>query len=194
MDRRQMRTREAVFQAVTELLTKRPYERITVQEIIDAANIGRSTFYAHFETKEQLLEALCEELFGHIFEGVQTSCPIPGFHVHADDYRDFVTHILYHLLARREAFTRLFRSESSAIFLRYFKEHLQRQLARQWLTTAANEPGGDVPSDFLLNHFTCTFVETVYWWIRQDMKQSPEEITAYFAAVIDPISAGEKRE
>ena len=67
MDRRQQKTKNAIHQAMTTLLKKKKFEALTVQDIIDEANIGRSTFYSHFETKEELLEEICWEMFAHVF-------------------------------------------------------------------------------------------------------------------------------
>ena len=49
MDRRQWKTRSAIFQAFIFLLSKKDFAHITVEEIIKLADVGRATIYAHFE-------------------------------------------------------------------------------------------------------------------------------------------------
>jgi AcrR family transcriptional regulator len=55
IDRRVERTRRSLLNALNELILEKGYEKVTVQDVIDRANVGRSTFYAHFEDKDQLL-------------------------------------------------------------------------------------------------------------------------------------------
>ena len=61
MDRRERKTRTAIFSAFIELVSRKNYNKITVEEIINLANVGRATFYSHFETKDYLLKELVEQ-------------------------------------------------------------------------------------------------------------------------------------
>src|SRR5579859_2938825 len=57
-DRRSQRTHHLVSSAFAELLVEKPYEEILVQDILDRADIGRTTFYAHYFDKEDVLNSI----------------------------------------------------------------------------------------------------------------------------------------
>ena len=62
MDRRVRKTREALYSAFVSLIAEKGYDRLSIQDILDAADVGRTTFYAHFRTKEDLLRFGFERL------------------------------------------------------------------------------------------------------------------------------------
>ena len=129
MDRRQQKTREAIFKAFSKLLEKKNYNNITIQEIIDEANIGRSTFYAHFETKDELLNAICGQIFGHIFSDVLNAEEHHDFSKDNSRLADKLTHLLYHLKEQQKDILHLLSGSSSDLFLRYFKSYLEQLLS-----------------------------------------------------------------
>lgn len=186
MDRRQQKTRAAVFTAFSALLSRKSYSRITVQEIIDEANVGRTTFYAHFETKDDLLKALCEELFGHIINSAMDCTHTHGLYSDGSAPDSVFCHLLQHLQENENNILELLSCESSEIFLRYFKDSLN-ELIRQQFVGQNRTANTDIPQDFLVNHITGSFVEMVLWWIKGRMKQTPEELDRYFRVVIAPI-------
>ena len=186
MDRRQQKTRAAIFAAFSVLLEEKRYNHITVQEIIDRANVGRTTFYAHFETKDDLLKALCEELFGHIIDTAK-GLPHGQYHYTCGSQADSVfLHLLRHLQENDSNILGLLSCESSEIFLRYFKNGLSA-LIRDQFVTQNRKTNLDIPPDFLINHISGSFVEMVLWWVKGRMKESPAELDRYFRAVIEPI-------
>ena len=186
MDRRQRKTRDSIFSAFTSLLEKKNYNQISVQEIIDSADIGRTTFYAHFETKDYLLKALCEELFGHI---IDTALGLPHGHFHCSCSKEadsVFLHLLRHLQENDLNILGLLSSENNEIFLRYFKSGLKSLIISQY-AEKGNLNKSKLPQDYLVNHISSSFVETVSWWISHNMKETPETITEYFLITIEPL-------
>lgn len=186
MDRRQIKTRQAIFSAFVKLLETRRYEKITVQEILDEANIGRSTFYAHFETKDELLKAICKELFGHIIDSAMDRTHTHGLYSQGEAPQSVFCHLLQHLQENDNNILGLLSCESSDIFLRYFKDSLNELIQTQFVNHRRRE-NQDLPQDFLVNHISGSFVEMVLWWLKDRDKHTPEELDRYFRSVIEPI-------
>ena len=191
MDRRQKKTRDAIFSAFAELLSQKHYNQISVQEIIDAANVGRTTFYAHFETKDYLLKSLCEELFGHI---IDTAMGLPHGHYHysCGNKTDSVfLHLVRHLQENDRNILELLSSENNEIFMKYFKTNLRTLIVTQYAEKGLLK-STTLPEDYLVNHIASSFVETIDWWVSRGMKETPETITEYFLSVIEPVLRSEE--
>lgn len=179
MDRRQRKSRQAIFRAFTELLKEETYTKITVQQIIDRADVGRTTFYTHFETKDALLESLCAGIFEHVFSEELDKEKTHDFSGERDT-KARVTHILYHLQEHIEYLPGILSGDSGAVFMDYFKERLSGLFSKAVPDSEA------VPYDYLLHHMVNDFAETIRWWARH-RRYSPEEISAFFFAAAPGI-------
>ena len=151
MDRRVQKTQRAVMQAFEKLLMKKSYDDITIQDIIDEANIGRSTFYAHFETKDKLLEAICSGLFDHIFAEHLNAEPGHDFSGSEENVDAKIVHTLYHLQEDRKRLSRIFSCESADLFWSYFKKQVA-VIAAQKKAPAGILPQ-ELPEDFYINFY-----------------------------------------
>ena len=184
MDRRQRKTREAIFNAFIAILSKKDFNSITVGEIIEKADIGRATFYAHFETKEFLLKELCEELFCHIFDSAEESGEGHKHIFECDAPSSVILHLLQHLQKNDNHILDLLSCENNELFLRYFKENLIMLIEKN-PEIFKNKKADGFPEGYWINHVSATFVETVKWWIDNGMRESPEKMTEYFLMAID---------
>ena len=183
MDRRQKKTREAIFNAFCELLSKKHYDQITVGEIIESADIGRATFYAHFETKDFLLKELCEELFCHVFDATVAGGEAHRHIFQCDAPSSAFLHLLQHLQNNDHGILNLLVCENNELFLRYFKKSLKELINHQLPNICEKKPE-ELPDSFWVNHISATFVETVRWWIENGMREDPETLSDYFMTVI----------
>lgn len=183
MDRRQRKTRSAIFHAFTALLAEKEYAQITVGEILQKADVGRATFYAHFETKDYLLLALCEELFCHIFDTADSHRQ-PHQHIFECEGSDSVfLHLFQHFQRNDNQLLTLLSSQNNGLFLNYFRRNLDVLIESQLPIFASDKPDA-LPDSFWKNHIAASFIETLKWWIEHGMQESAETITAYFLQVI----------
>ncbi len=189
MDRRQRKTRDAIFRAFSELLSEKNFHQITIGEIIARADIGRATFYAHFETKDFLLKALCEELFDHIIDTAM-GLPQGQYHCTCGNATDSVfLHLLRHLQEDDRPLLQLLSSQNNEIFMRYFKDNLKKLIVSQYAEKEQFRNAA-LPTEYLVNHISSSFVETVAWWIGRRCVDSPDTIAEYFLETVEPILKG----
>jgi AcrR family transcriptional regulator len=182
MDRRQQKTRKAVLAAFEELVSSKRYEQITVQDIIDLADIGRTTFYAHFETKDSVLDAICTDLFSHIFDEHQKEEEDHDFSKAMNTLQDKLTHILYHLKADQKHYRRLFSGESAELFWNYFRRWFELELGEE-IRKTHKEKKNTIPEDLFTRLYIGIFIETVKWWFKDGCKKTPEQVERYFEEV-----------
>lgn len=183
MDRRQRKTREAIFTAFTALLAEKDFGKITVGEIIARADVGRATFYAHFETKDFLLRELCGELFCHIFDAMEEN-PDGHRHIFTCDAPDSAfLHLFRHLQQNDNGILTLLTCRNNELFLQEFRKQFRELLRRHPALLPAGK-SGSLPEDFRMHHAASAFVETVRWWMENGRKESAETVTGYFLQIV----------
>ncbi len=173
MDRRQKKTRNAIFRSFIELLSLRSWDSITVEQIIVGADVGRATFYAHFSTKDALLQELCRELFDHIGQAESGQ-------LFACDSRDTpFLHLLRHLHSNDNQILRLLSGQNEQLFIQSFREGL-KGLVQAQLNLFSHRRDPRLPEGLWVEHIASVFVDTVRWWTDNGRQESPETIAEYF--------------
>ena len=181
MDRRQRRSRQAIFDAFTALLAQKDFAHITVGRILELADVGRATFYAHFETKEHLLKEFCGELFCHIFDGANGTAHRHIFE--CDPPESVFLHLFNHLQKNDRHILSLLSGQNNGLFMDYFRSGLT-DLVENQLPLFAEKKHRQIPEDFWKDHIVSTFIATLNWWLQNGMRESPEVITEYFMQVV----------
>ena len=178
MDRRQRRTRKAIYEAFEELMSEQHYASVTVGQIIERADIGRSTFYAHFATKDDLLDQLCVEMFGHVFEGMETDA-----HTHEalepHDLEGMLAHLLWHLRDNHRGICGKLLAEGEPHFTAHFCGLLSDFFAPRLPARSSW-----VPRDLMLSLAVSAFREAVGWWYVHGYEATPEQLAHWYARTL----------
>ena len=176
---RSRRTRQLLANALTDLMMEKRFEDITVQDILDRADVGRSTFYTHYSDKEDLLigeiERVIHELDRLTAEagpGQQGLLPSLALFRHIQEQRRLLGHFMWGRGA--EMLTRSLQGQVSAMI-----EQKLRNLTR-------NEAEIAVPLPVVATFVASTYLMLLRWWFDEDMRHSPEEVDAMFQKLVMP--------
>lgn len=176
-DRRVQRTRNLLHEALLDLMIEKGYDAITIQDIIDRANVGRSTFYTHFPDKEQLLLSS----IGQLREFLKEQRTLRTAPVEPGEVRfGFSLPMLQHVQSHKRIYRATVGKQSGGLILHHMQRMLT-ELVRDEVEAMMPNPGAlpippEIATDFVVN----TFLSLLTWWMDRNMPCSANELDKIF--------------
>jgi AcrR family transcriptional regulator len=171
IDRRVARTRALLQDALITLVPERGYAPITVEDICEKANVGRSTFYTHYAGKEELRSATIDEhlrLLGNRQPSAQPETSSPF---------EFSRPMFEHAHALRSLHRALLASSGDTIHDK-FRERIRRAVRSELIARRIDEAGGSL--EVAVQFISGAFLAVLAWWIAADTSLSPAQVDALF--------------
>ncbi|MBR0193901.1 MAG: TetR/AcrR family transcriptional regulator [Bacilli bacterium] len=179
MDKRSEKTVNAIYEAFAKLINEKDYDEITIQDLLDKANISRSTFYAHYKTKDELLLSISNHIFEHVFS---KSLQEEKTHDFSKDlilnYRHLIEHIFYHVRDEKELFVGILSNKVNSLFLMEFRKHFSKFVTSYY----ANYPmiNNSIPVELRKSLAIEDFIVVLKYWVKNNFKEDPEEIAEFY--------------
>ena len=183
-DRRILRTRSALRSAFRALIKEKPYEEITIEELTERANVGRTTFYLHYRDKESLL---LEDFEKVMFAQAEQISPQPLVKAFSRDGDNIVGAVLALVHENADLFQAITSEQSNKVFRRFHEIHTQA-VARliQFSPAVRQHINDDFPLDFILNYYSGALWSCIVWWIEQDFQPDIKQVTDSFLTLFVP--------
>jgi AcrR family transcriptional regulator len=177
-DRRSQRTYHLVSTAMMALLLEKRYDAITVQDILDRADIGRSTFYAHYFDKEDVLVSVTEQMLDVFSQRMQQADTghelLPGLE------------LFRHVQQVHQHFQVLLRGQSGEVLLKTVQTLLSRNIEHSLTSAFAGKRSPSVPLEVVSQYLAGAFLNLLKWWLEAEMPYSPERMDEMFQQLALP--------
>ena len=183
-DRRVERTQQLLRGALRSLIQEKGFEALTVQEIIDRANVGRATFYAHFDNKDDLLVSGFEDLRGSL-RARQREAFSRG-HTLEERVFGFSEEVFAHTNEYRDAFRAMIGQRSGAVVQRLLHKLVVELIREDVKRAVAGSKHTPVHTDALVHFISGALVGVLIWWLDGRMRLPVDEVNAYFRKLALP--------
>jgi AcrR family transcriptional regulator len=179
MDRRAARTRRALHRALMSLILRKGYEAITVQDIIDEANVGRSTFYAHYTGKEDLLRSGFQTLRTELTEAHRTArANIDGSQ---DEPLGFSLAMFEHAAAYTDIYRALVGGRGGTVAVNEIRRILSEMVKKELSGVRHDET---IPQEVRIQFVVGAFLTVLTWWLERRPKLKPSQVDTIFRHLV----------
>lgn len=193
-DRRRARTQGLLLEALTGLIVEKGYDPITVQDILDRANVGRSTFYAHYKDKQDLLMGSLDRLKSGLTLAQKTALAGGG----SQGQLAFSLPMLHHVKSHRRLY-KAFMGRASGTMVMFHIQRILADLARDEIKArvprrmqAMNAHGGlkaasmAPPIEAIVQATVGAYIALMTWWMDHGTPCSAEELDGLFQRLVLP--------
>ena len=176
-DRRVERTRKLIQEALVSLILEKRYDKITVQDIIDRANVGRSTFYAHFQDKEDLLASNFANYTAQ-WETEQAETEPT-----ASEESPHILHSLEFFLHANEAYEfhqAMFEGGGAEVMIETGRQHMMMDIQNHLQEMFGEDEKLPIPLPVITNFLAGGMLSVMVWWLKEKRPYPPEKINEMF--------------
>ena len=182
--RRVERTRKLLHEALMALIAEKGYERITVQDILDRANLGRSTFYSHYRHKDELflsgfdhLRTMLEERHQSLTAGKKPA-KNGGLNLSLELFR--------HAGENHGHYKAMVGKESGQMIMKQAHKYLTALVQKQLSLVMKSRKRPPVPVDMAAHWIVSSFLSLMTWWLDRDLPYTAEEVDNMFRQLTMP--------
>ncbi len=178
-DRRVGKSRKALKDALTDLILEKGYEGVTVQDVIDRADVGRSTFYAHYIDKDDLLMAILADLDVPGPDSSSWRADDPAF--------GWTLELFRHFGSGKRLFKAVASGQSGALARRETTERLETLARAELSRLEAARTLDAFRLEMLVRFLVGTFIGFMDWWMREENEHlPPEQVDHAFRSLVLP--------
>jgi AcrR family transcriptional regulator len=178
MDRRAARTQKALHGALMSLILRKGYEAITVQDIIDEADVGRSTFYSHHTGKEDLLRSGFQMLRSELAEARTAGAKVDG---RQDEPLGFSLAMFEHACEYKHIYRALVGGRGGVIAVNEIRRTLS-EIVKKELSGAQEDEA--VPQEVRTQFVVGAFLTMLTWCLERRPMPAPSQVDAMFRRLV----------
>jgi len=165
VDRRIQKTKKALTEALINLILEKGYEKVTIQNIIDKANVGRSTFYIHYESKEQLL------LDGH------NNLNVKMFFDEKDEVEINFENLFDHVAENLQLAKAMLGKKGGNMMIEFFKNSVALKIKRKFGSQFAKGKSAQKLVGYLCDAAGAAVISLLVSWIEDEMIFTSKEMS-----------------